>query len=283
MIDYQQRLFDLFAAYRPKPTYPTYPPYHVGPYLEDRFIEDFIKQDDSLSRLFIPVSWTTIYVENKIAGLQEILNSLDQDQKYFVVAQHDDFPLHNLPRDTQIFSASQHTPKNITPIPAICSPIGNRNEEKSILATFVGSLTHPIREKLRNIYFGNENFYFLSKMWSGSVSQSSLDQFIDITSRSKFALCPRGYGNTSFRLYESMQLGAVPVYISDDFCLPWNDEINWDDFCVLVNEQEIEDIEQILTSISDTKYNKMLNKIQEVYSKYFTLESLYPNIIKRIA
>ena len=33
---------------------------------------------------------------------------------------------------------------------------------------------------------------------------------------SLFSLCPRGYGPTSFRLYESIQLGSIPVYIAED-------------------------------------------------------------------
>ena len=38
---------------------------------------------------------------------------------------------------------------------------------------------------------------------------------------SVFGLAPRGYGPTSFRLYETMQMDAVPIYISDVFWLPF--------------------------------------------------------------
>lgn len=282
MKDYQKQCFDLFADFRPKPTYPTYPPYHVGKYLEDQFIHDFITNDIDYDRIFIPVSWTTVYVENKTVGLQEALNSLNPDLKYFVVAQHDDFPLHQLPADTKIFSASQHTPKDIIPIPVICSPIGKTVKEKDILVSFVGSITHPIREKVINTCHSIDDFYFSAKSWSGTVDKSSLDKFIYITSRSRFTLCPRGYGNTSFRLYECMQLGSIPVYISDDFCLPWKDEIDWSEFCVLVHESEIDNLKNILYRINDMNYNKMIDRISTIYNKYFTLETLYKNITNRV-
>lgn len=40
-------------------------------------------------------------------------------------------------------------------------------------------------------------------------------------SRSSLALAPRGTGPTSFRLYEAMALGAVPVYIWEGGRAPW--------------------------------------------------------------
>ena len=54
-----------------------------------------------------------------------------------------------------------------------------------------------------------------------------------------------GYGKSSFRLYEILQLGSVPVYISDIHYLPWMDELDWNDFCVPVNADEIEEIDEI--------------------------------------
>jgi hypothetical protein len=104
------------------------------------------------------------------------------------------------------------------------------------------------------------------------VSSHELNHFLQITKRSKYVLCPRGYGNTSFRMYETMQLGAVPVYISDDFFTPWDDELNWNEFCVLIPSERIYDIDKILKSISDEDYEKMLTKIKKIYPKYFTLE-----------
>jgi hypothetical protein len=36
----------------------------------------------------------------------------------------------------------------------------------------------------------------------------------------KFSICPRGFGTSSFRLYESIMLGTIPVVLSDDFVPP---------------------------------------------------------------
>ena len=52
-------------------------------------------------------------------------------------------------------------------------------------------------------------------------------RFVELMSRSVFALCPRGYGRTSYRMYEALQLGCIPVYIHDEPWLPYADELDW--------------------------------------------------------
>jgi hypothetical protein len=203
------------------------------------------------------------------------------------VCQHDDGPKHVLPPKTLVFSLSRSRPnpyiKQYEVIPAVCSPVPNLpNTEKDIFASFVGSVTHPIRNDVYNACKDIPGYYFSGKGWHPVVSSYELNHFLEITKRSKYVLCPRGYGNTSFRMYETMQLGAVPVYISDDFFTPWNDELDWNEFCVLIPSDKIYDIDKILKSISDEQYQKMINRIQEIYPKYFTLEATYNNIIRKL-
>jgi hypothetical protein len=52
--------------------------------------------------------------------------------------------------------------------------------------------------------------------------------FIDLMLDSYIALCPRGAGGQSFRMYEAMQLGTVPLYISDIDCRPFKNWIDWE-------------------------------------------------------
>ena len=53
-----------------KPSYPTYPPYHTGLYLEEYFFEFYQRNIDrfnKLKRKYIPIFWTNCYVN----GVQE--------------------------------------------------------------------------------------------------------------------------------------------------------------------------------------------------------------------
>ena len=273
---------------RPNPTYPTYPPYHTGDYIEDYFYKWVYNKSEELSRDYIAISWTTLYCENKDPGIQAFLNNLDNTKKYFTICQHDDATKHKLPDDTLIFSLSRSRTdnpyiKNSVPTPLICSKIPSPPiAQKDIFASFVGSITHPIRYKLYESCKNHSDFYFSGQGWSPVVSKNRMDEFLNISNRSKFTLCPRGYGNTSFRLYECMQLNSVPVYISNDFYLPWSDELNWNEFCIIINESEIQNIGDILHNITDDQYNRMQTKIKEIYNAYFSLDGVCDNILKRI-
>jgi len=103
-----------------------------------------------------------------------------------------------------------------------------------------------------------------------------------MASRSKFLLCPRGYGLNSFRLYEAFQLGCVPVIITDKPFLPWADELVWSKFSVLILPNDINNMYNILNNINQNDYKTMLDTGQKLYNDYFTLGSLYSNIVRRI-
>lgn len=272
--------------YRPKPEYPVYPPYHQGDYLEDYFYNKFEKENPQVDRDCIGVCWTTLYCDNKREGLQEFLNSLPKDRKYFTVSQHDDAPIENLPKDIFCFSAGGNIQRsNTIPIPLICSPLPlNKillNSDRKIMASFVGSNTHPIRMKMLESC-KNKNISVYMKHWTPSITENQFDFFINLTANSNFCLCPRGYGLNSFRLYEAMQLESIPVIITDRFYLPWQDELNWNEFSVLIGEDQISNISDILESYSQNDIERMRDNIKEVYKKYFSLDGVYNNILKRL-
>lgn len=278
---------------RPKSISPAYPPYHTGPYLEEYFFKRWNEENIQTNRQYIDIFWTNNFCNAMFAGqqyqnIQEILDStLSSDGKYFTVCQFDDGPMEKFPDDTLIFSAGGNREgDNIIPIPLICSPIPKElvpTKEKTIFASFVGSRnTHPIRMDMCNKLKNNEDYKIYSGNWSAQVPMDNFKNFVDITCSSKFALAPRGYGKQSFRLYEILQLGTVPVYISDEHYLPWSDELDWNDFCVPVNEDEIDEIDDILKSIDDVEYNQLVANGKNVYEKYFTLEGMFKNIVKRL-
>lgn len=272
--------------FRPSPQYPTYPPYHKGDYLEDYFYKRFQQENPEVSRDYIGISWTTLYCDNKRSGLQDYLNTLPTDGKYFTVSQHDDAPMERLPKDTLCFSAGGNIRNaNTIPIPLICSKL-NYNieipEEKPLMASFVGSGTHPIRMMMFESCKNNQNIFMQIKGWTPKVSDNDFELFLKVTANSKFCLCPRGYGLNSFRLYESMQLGAIPVIITDIPYLPWQDELDWSEFSVLILPHQINSIPEILHSYSDEKIKQMRNKLTDLHESHFTLGGLYTNIIKRL-
>lgn len=277
---------------RPNSISPIYPPYHTGPFLEEYFFKRWNELDIKSSRKYIDIFWTNLFCNSAFAGkqygnIQEQLNSyLSPNQTYFTVSQFDDGPLEAFPDDTLIFSAGGNREgENIIPIPLICNTIPKdfiTKKEKTIFASFIGSRTHYLRNDMCKHLRGKLEYVLNTSNWTPQVPMESFKSFVDTTSSSRFGLAPRGYGKSSFRLYEIMQLGTVPVYISDEHYLPWNDELDWSDFCVIIDEDNLKNIDDILKSIDDVKYNHLLQKGKKVYQEYFTLEGMFQNIIKRI-
>lgn len=270
-----------FEKYRPAPSYPVYPPYHTGFYLEDYFYDWYYRNNIETERVLIPVSWTTCYIENKESGLQQLLDNLNQSKKYFTVCQFDDGIKHRLPKDTIQFNAGGNS--GGIPIPLVCSKIPPKDiekfkSEKTKLCSFVGSFTHPIREKMYNEFSGKINCEIFIKQWNPSVRENEYQTYLSSALRSKFLLCPRGYGLNSFRLYEAFQLGCVPVVISDKLFLPWQDTLDWSDFSVVVNN--CENLYFNLENISDKCYNSMLKVGQELFEKYFSLEGVCKQVVR---
>lgn len=278
---------------------PPYPPYHKGKYLEQYFIDFYLKNKkefDLTDFNFINVSWTDIYLHRPdlINDLQNDLNKLDSSKKYFTVSQHDDAPFQILPPKTRSYSAGGNQPNTI-PIPLICSPIPNIPDctKKDIFCSFVGSITQPlqgwgkisydIRMGMLEALVNDKKYVLKPKHWSPEIQENRKDLFLDLTSRSKFTLCPRGYGATSFRLYEAMQMKSVPVYIFyKKPHLPFANKIDWNKIAILIDYDKINTLDDILTNLSDEKYQEMVKYTSEIYSDYFSLEGTSKQILESL-
>lgn len=273
-----------FKKVRPEWHLPPYPPYHKGHYLEEYFFNKYIEEKhkfDATGRTLIPIYWTSCYMQG--IDVQPYIDALPKDKKYFTVSQHDDAIKEQLPEDTISFCAGGNN--GGIPIPLICSPLQYPPVEidldkKDILCSFVGSMTHPVRQKMYETLKDRAGYEFVTKDWSINVNDKFLDTFIDITKRSKYTLCPRGYGAQSFRFYEAIQLGSVPVYIYDTPWLPFENEISYGLFSIVLHEKNLHMLPGILRHIPEDVYIKMLQKGREVYTNYFTMSTTYQQIYK---
>lgn len=267
--------------FRTPKTFNPYPPDAIETF-EEYFYKCFLKSPPDLDRVYIPIFWTNYYISRDygnedISDLQLFLNKLDRDKKYFTIVQYDDSILSDIDDlDILIFTQGgygKYKDKSY-PIPLhyqLNSVI--TNPDKNIFCSFIGRLsTHPIRELIFNI-FKEMPKYFMSK-------STSYEHFKSIMSSSVFSLCPRGYGQTSFRIYEALQSGSIPVYIYDDPLIPFKNEFELSDICVLIHQDSIEEIDYILNSKSDEEIKKMQKNGQIFREKYFSYEGCKNTIIK---
>jgi hypothetical protein len=253
-------------------------------------------KEGSDDRKLIPIHWTAVYNHRVKEGLgdntpnghlrqrlRRYIESLPKEGKYFVVCTHDDAPTEELPPDTVIFAAGGNARKIDHPIPLTCGPHTEiQDPVRTVFCSFVGSVTHPLRERVLRALYQKPGVMIDATEWKEQVQQDRAKTFKNIAQNSIFSLCPRGYGSTSYRLYESIQLGSIPVYVSDRQLLPWSDDINWQDFCILVSPNEIDDLYERLTSMTGSQVRKMQENLSVMWEKHFSVESSCRHIAKRV-
>jgi len=124
--------------------------------------------------------------------------------------------------------------------------------ERRWLFSFVGSASHRSRKKVLALSKTSEGVHDTSEfnVWdcSKDAKASVGKHFAQTMAESKFMLCPRGIGTSSYRLFETLEAARAPVVIADQW-VP-TPHIDWD-FAVRVSERDINSIPDILRSIED--------------------------------
>jgi len=259
--------------------------------IEEKAFEYFSKSKIQSNFIYVPIFWTAYHINNnygkRLQDLKDFCVSLETkypNDKFFTIVQYDGGIL--VPFNNSIifacsgkFNSPQGVNSNYIPLPLLSDPHQFKPTNKKILASFSGNFqTHPIREKMLNI-LGNQKGFKISK-----PSKYFNSYFYKKTMLSSiFTLCPRGYGPASFRMYEALQMQLIPIYISDEFWLPFQDQINWEKIAILINEKDIYKIPSIVNHLVDTlEYKKILDYISSIYNSYFTWQGCLTQIEKKI-
>lgn len=242
-----------------------YPPDN-GITFERWYLENYSNNDDR-ERLYLPIQWTALYCNNGygntpiIKTIQNFIDTLDKSKKYYTIVQYDDGILNNIEGlDIKVIAMSG--PRIDFAIPMLCTPhkfTFQPEPKRDIFASFVGSLTHPIRATMIEQLKGKEGYYV-------TTQNHSLRDYCQIMARSKYALCPRGYGQSSFRIQEAIDMGAIPVYISDEFVLPYN----MPTFIFGAQLSGDANINEALMHFDETEISKLTKMIIEKNKSLFT-------------
>jgi len=256
----------------------TYPPGN-DMIFEEYFKNNFLNLNHQSDRIYLPILWTNFYISRNygnsdMSDIQLFLDNLPRDKKYFTIVQWDDGILNDLKDlDIKIYSSGG---VGDYAIPLINRPHDMINRDRDIFASFIGVINgrHRIRERLRDS-LTNKDGYFISET-------CGFTKFKEVMERSIFSLCPRGYGKTSFRINESLNLGSIPVYIYDDPWIPFNDLVDFEEYGILIPENEIDNIDNILKNIPKEKLIILQNKGREVYRDYFTYEGCFNKILQKL-
>ena len=285
------RIIDVPDNFRPT-TSIVHPPHQKNSLMiEEKAFDYFSKKNVESNLIYVPIFWTAYHINNnygkKLEELKNFCSNLVKsypNDRFFTIVQYDGGIL--VPFDNcQIFACSGNfnspsgVNSNYIALPLLSDPHKFKAKKKNLLASFSGSFeTHPIRKKMKNILSFEKGFkiskpskYFNSYFYKKNMLSSI------------FALCPRGYGPASFRMYEALQMKLIPIYISDEFWLPFKEKIEWEKMCLLIVEDQIETIPlKVDQLIESGEYLNMIQYGQEVYQKYLNWDGCLNTIIDYI-
>ena len=140
---------------------------------------------------------------------------------------------------------------------------------------------NPIRDKLFEMNdetdlfvqeFSNnpKDFEFTIEKTMQIKPSSNPMSYLNLLFTSRFSLLPRGNGwALSYRHIEAMNVGSIPVIISDEYQLPFSEYIDWETCSVRVRESEVPHTLEIIKKHVPEEIN-MRQRVTEIYHKYFS-------------
>ena len=229
---------------------------------------------------YLPVYWTRWHLNNNYGreGVEELQlyvnNIIREDARTFTVCQYDDGPLVNVGHTVQ-FLASRKTGQGID-IPLLCTSHRKPlfTPKKKYRAAFIGRLsTHLLREKMADILKGRSDVV----IQNGDIGTSD---YVKIIMQSSLALAPRGYGGSSFRFFEAMQLGVTPLLIADIDTRPFKRFLPWHEVSLFVSK--IDELNAALDKKSDDELADMGIRAAELFNSHLTFQKWCPYVLKEL-
>ena len=111
----------------------------------------------------------------------------------------------------------------------------------------------------------------------------SKEKYIDLMARSRFSLCPRGYGISTYRVFEACQLGSIPIMIADGYKKPFDDILDWNSFSLQVLESEMATIPDLVDLFDEESIEYMSIIARRVWEHFFCHDSTCHHIMATLS
>jgi len=156
------------------------------------------------------------------------------------------------------------------------APRCNDAKRPTRLFSFVGNVRNAPELRGRILTLQHPDALLLDR--SSGVRDGNLD-YAEMLRESHFVLCPRSFGPTSWRIYETMMAARVPVIISDGW-VPARD-IDWPSFSLRVSESEVESIPSLCTA-NVGRAREMGLRARQEWENYCSLERAFGWVGRRL-
>ena len=114
------------------------------------------------------------------------------------------------------------------------------------------------------------------------LMEQSRRQYVENMFGSDYVLCTRGSGNYSIRFYETLCGGRIPVFVNTDCVLPFEEWIDWRQYCVWVEASEVshiaERVAEFHESLSPAEFKDRQRACRSLWNEWLSPYGFFKNI-----
>tara|TARA_B100000927_G_C16444616_1_gene461242 strand:- start:573 stop:1505 length:933 start_codon:yes stop_codon:yes gene_type:complete len=156
----------------------------------------------------------------------------------------------------------------------------------------IGYCGHKIhgRDSYLNLFLNSNietNFILRNGFWAPGIDKlQARKEYIENIDTNLFTFCYRGAGNFSYRFYDVMMMGRIPILVKTDSVYPFEDKYDLNSVGIVLDEISIKnknlDLIKIVKEYFENNKNNLYNiqkQNREIWEKYYSCCGFLKNII----
>ena len=156
------------------------------------------------------------------------------------------------------------------------------NSSNDLSIGYCGHLNNG-REKYLKILYNSDiktNFIIRNGFWAPGIDKNiARKEYFDNIENNLFTFCYRGAGNFSYRFYETLMMGKIPILLNTDCVFPFEHKININDIAIVIDEKDINNNETKIIDIIKSYYYKNKDNLLHIQkNNRFIWETYYSPI-----
>ena len=112
-------------------------------------------------------------------------------------------------------------------------------------------------------------------------------EYVSSLADSDYVLAVRGEGNYSYRLYEALAAGRIPVYVDTKAVLPLESTVPWADLCVVVAHRDIRRLGAVVARAHETtdadRFVRRQAAARDAWERWLSMDGFFGVLHERLA
>lgn len=125
----------------------------------------------------------------------------------------------------------------------------------------------------------NTNFVLRKRFLGLSANKEEKTEYLENIKNNAYTLCVRGTGNFSFRFYDTLSHGRIPILIDTKCVLPFPDQIDWEKLIVIVPRKKMNQLTEYILEyhqkLSEDDFIQRQMDLRTIWERYLKREAYY--------